>query len=73
LKQSLTEEVSALEKKLIEIQNEISAKKDHLISLDVSLMKDVSEIDQKIVANDMARSKILETIVTVINGIKTNL
>ncbi len=72
-KSNLSAEILALEKQLIEIQNQISVKKDQLASLDSSLLNDVSEIDQKIAANDMARAKILETIMTVVNGIKNNL
>ncbi|WP_108866776.1 hypothetical protein [Aquimarina aquimarini] len=72
-KDSLNAEVSQLEKKLIDIQNQISVKKDLLNSVDANLMSEVSEIDQKIVANDKARSKILETIVAVVDGIKNNL
>ncbi len=72
-KDALTNEITALEKQLLELQNKISQKKEKLQSLDVDLMTDVSEIDQKIIANDAARSKILETITTVIDGIKNNL
>ncbi|GGX16159.1 hypothetical protein [Aquimarina muelleri] len=72
-KDTLSVEISDLEKKLIEIQNQISVKKNMLQSLDADIMSEVSEIDQKIVANDKARSKILETIVAVVNGIKSNI
>lgn len=72
-KDNLSAEISALEKKLIEIQNQISTKKNELQSIDVDLMNEVSEIDQKIVANDAARTKILETITNVVDGIKNNL
>ncbi len=72
-KDSLNTEISDLEKKLIEIQNQISVKKDLLQSADTDFVSEVSEIDQKIVANDKARSKILETIGAVVEGIKSNL
>ncbi len=72
-KNTLNTEISDLEKRLIEIQNQISVKKDLLNSVDADMMSEISEIDQKIVANDKARSKILETIVAVVNGIKSNL
>jgi len=72
-KKNLTEEISKLEKQLLEIQNKVSQKKNELQSIDSDLITDISDIEQKIVANDMAKSKILETITTVINGIKTNL
>ncbi|WP_106791101.1 hypothetical protein [Aquimarina sp. Aq78] len=70
-KDTLNTEISDLEKKLIEIQNQISVKKNLLQSVDADV--EVSEIDQKIVANDKARSKILETIVAVVEGIKNNI
>ncbi len=71
-KKTLSDEISALEKNLMEIQNQISVKKNQLQSFD-SNVTDLSAIDQKIMANDAAKSKILETIVTVVNGIKNNL
>lgn len=72
-KDNLNSEISVLEKKLIEIQIQVSNKKNQLQSLDTELMSDVSEIDQKIIANDAARSKILATIQGVANGIKNNI
>ena len=72
-KESLSLEVSSLERKLMEIQNQISLKKNELQSLDDSQVSELAEIDQKIVANDQAKSKILETIMTVVNGIKSNI
>ncbi len=72
-KKNLTIEISDLEKQLINLQNKISNKKNQLQSGDANLMSEVAEIDQKIVANDMARTKILETISTVVDGIKNNI
>jgi len=72
-KDGLINEVAGLEKQLLEIQNQLSVKKNELNSIDGNMMTDVVEIDQKIVANDMAKSKILETINTVVDGIKNNL
>lgn len=72
-KDNLTSEISALEKKLMEIQNQISTKKTELQSIDVKLVAEVAEIDQKMVANDQAKTKILETIMEVVTGIKNNL
>lgn len=72
-KENLTAEISSLEKQLMEIQNKISNKRNELQSLDANLMSEVDEIDQKIVANDKARARILETITTVVEGIKNNI
>ena len=57
----------------MEIQNQISNKKNELHSIDANMISEVAEIDQKLVANEAARSKILETISAVTEGIKNNL
>ena len=70
-KESLTNEISRLEKKLMEIQNQISVKRNELQSMDSGA--EVADIDAKIQANDRARTKILENIKGVAEGIKNNL
>ena len=72
-KASLTTEVSQLEKQILQLQTQISDKKNQLQSIDSNLITDVSDIEQKIVANDLAKSKILDTIGAVVEGIKNNL
>ena len=72
-KESLTVEISKLEKQLMEIQNKISTKRNELQTIDTTTTSEVAEIDQKIVANEKARGKITETIMAVVNGIKNNL
>ncbi len=72
-KSNLTAEISALEKKLLEIQNQISEKKNELHSIDANMITDIADIDQKIIANDTARTKILETITSVVEGIKNHI
>ena len=72
-KDILTNEIVVLEKKLLEIQNQVSVKKNELESIDATMMSEIVEIDQKIVANDVAKTKILETITEVSEGIKNNL
>ncbi|GAA3510479.1 hypothetical protein GCM10022393_24950 [Aquimarina addita] len=71
-KDNLTSEISDLERQLLEIQTQIAHKRNQLDSID-SEMGNVAEIDQKIAANDTARTKILETIMTVVDGIKNNI
>jgi len=71
--ETLASEISKLEQQLLDIQNQISQKKNQLQSIDSELLTEVAEIEQKIVANNMAKSKILETITSVIDGIKNNL
>ncbi|MBK6264935.1 hypothetical protein JKA74_07795 [Marivirga sp. S37H4] len=72
-KENLVAEISSLEKQLRDIQNQISSKKKDLQSIDINMLAEVSEIDQKITANDVAKSKILDTIMVVVNGINKNI
>ncbi|MBU2997613.1 hypothetical protein KO500_14280 [Cellulophaga baltica] len=72
-KKELTTEISTLEKQILELQTQISNKKNILNSIDNDLVTEVSEIEQKIVANDIAKNKILETINTVVTGVNNNL
>lgn len=72
-KTRLTQEVSDLEKQILELQTKISQKKNSLQSSDSNLLSNVSDIEQKIVANDMAKAKILGAITKVVDGIKNNL
>ena len=72
-KKVLTSEISDLEKQILQLQTQISEKKNLLNSIDSDLLSEISEIEQKIVANDIAKTKILEIITTVVNGIKNNL
>lgn len=72
-KENLSSEISSLEKQILEMQTKASNLKNELQNLDAKLLSDASEIDQKINANDMAKTKILDTIQSVIDGIKNNL
>lgn len=72
-KENLNSEISNLEKQILEMQTKASNLKNELQNLDSGLLNEVSEIDQKISANDMAKIKILDTIQGVIDGIKNNL
>lgn len=72
-KESLNAEISSLERKIIEIQNQISTKKNELSSLDSTLLSEIEVIDQKLLANTLAKEKISDSINSVVNGIKTNI
>jgi len=72
-KETLSNEISQLEKQILELQTNVSNKKNQLQSIDANLITDVAEIEQKIVANDLAKTKILEAITGVVEGIKNNL
>lgn len=72
-KNSLISEIAVVEKQILKLQNELSSKKIKLEATDDSYMNEVSEIDQKIIANNIAKDKILQTITSVVEGIKVNL
>ena len=72
-KKTLATEIVDREKQIIKLQTEIGKKKNELQSVDSELLTEVSGVDQKIVANDMAKAKILDTITNVVDGIKNNL
>ncbi|WP_158975193.1 hypothetical protein [Cellulophaga sp. L1A9] len=70
---TLSKEVSELEKQILQLQTQASDKKNQLDALDNGTSSEMAEIEQKIVANDIAKTKILEIITTVADGIKINL
>ena len=72
-KAQLTNDIASLEKQIVEIKEQVARKKSELQSVDTSLIAEVSEIDQKITCNDIAKTKIEGAIVMVVNGIKNNL
>ncbi|ADV48960.1 hypothetical protein Celal_1651 [Cellulophaga algicola DSM 14237] len=72
-KKTLSEEVSELEKQILQLQTQASDKKNQLNALENGTSSEMAEIEQKIIANDIAKTKILEIITTVADGIKINL
>ncbi|QWX83763.1 hypothetical protein H0I23_15115 [Cellulophaga sp. HaHaR_3_176] len=72
-KKILSSEISELEKQILTLQTKISEKKNQLNSIDSGLLSETADIEQKIVANNIAKNKILETITVVVDGIKQNL
>lgn len=71
-KDNLTNEISALERQLLEIQTKLSNKKNALQAMEGGSMPELAEIDQKIAANDEAKNKILGAINMVVVGLKSN-
>lgn len=74
------EEESTLNSELMDINNEIARlntlkaqKESALSSIDAKYSPQITEIECKLMANDMARERILGTINTVVNGIKSNI
>lgn len=68
-KYNLSKSISDLEAKIIELQKELEAKKIELQKIDPLNMEQLSEIQLKMDANDLAKQKILTSINTVITGI----
>jgi len=72
-KDNLTNEISALERQLLEIQTKLNQKKNALQAMEGGSIPELNEIDQKIAANDQAKNKILSAINTVVAGLKSNI
>lgn len=72
-KKALSEEITGLEKQILQLQTQVGDKKNQLSALENGISSEISEIEQKIIANDIAKTKILEIITTVADGIKINL
>ena len=79
LKSKGTDE-SSLNNELTEINNEIARlnvlkgqKEAELAAIDGKYSPQITEVECKLMANDIARERILASITTVVNGIKTNL
>lgn len=68
-KYNLSKNISELEAKIIELQKELETKKMELQKIDPKNMEQLSEIQLKMEANDLAKQKILSSINTVITGI----
>ncbi|KQW96271.1 hypothetical protein [Flavobacterium sp. Root420] len=68
-KYNLSKSISDLEAKIIELQKELEAKKIELQKIDPVNMEQLSEIQLKMEANNLAKQKILTSINTVITGI----
>ncbi len=68
-KYNLSKSISDLEAKIIELQKELESKKIDLQKIDPVNMEQLSEIQLKMDANNLAKQKILTSINTVITGI----
>lgn len=66
---NLSKSISELEAKILELQKELEAKKIELQKIDPVNMEQLSEIQLKMEANNLAKQKILTSINTVITGI----
>ncbi|QSB27300.1 hypothetical protein [Flavobacterium sp. CLA17] len=68
-KYNLSKNIADLEAKIIELQKELEVKKTELQKIDPQNMEQLSEIQLKMEANNLAKQKILTSINTVITGI----
>jgi hypothetical protein len=66
---NLTKTIEELEAKIVQLQSELQIKKEELIKIDSGSREKYSEIQLKIEANNLAKSRILESINTVVTGI----
>jgi len=66
---NLTKTVEDLEAKITQLQAELQVKKEELAKIDSGSKEKYSEIHLKIEANNLAKSKILDSINTVVTGI----
>jgi len=68
-KYNLSKSISDLESSIVQLQKELEVKKAELQKMDPANRKELTEIQLKIEANDLAKEKILASINTVITGI----
>jgi hypothetical protein len=68
-KNNLSKAIQELESKIVQLQNELQAKQAELLKVDSGSREKYSEIQLKIAANNLAKSRLLESINTVITGI----
>ena len=68
-KNNLSKAIQELEVKIVQLQNELEARKAELLKIDSGSREKYSEIQLKVAANNLAKSRILESINTVITGI----
>ena len=69
-KKNLNKEVADLQKQISELQNILQSKAAELAHIDSEVTESFDDIKLKIAANDEAKQKILETINTVVAGVK---
>ncbi len=68
-KYNLSKSITDLESNIVQLQKELEAKKAELQKMDPANRKELTEIQLKIEANDLAKEKIMSSINTVITGI----
>jgi hypothetical protein len=68
-KYNLSKSITDLEANILQLQKELEGKKMELQKMDPANRKELTEIQLKIEANDLAREKLLSSINTVITGI----
>lgn len=70
---TINDQIESLKNQIIGKQTQLAEKQAQLSQIDVRYQPKAGEIDCKMMANDEAKNRILGTINTVVNGIKTNL
>jgi hypothetical protein len=69
-KEDLGKQVADLQAQIMKLQNDLQVKSMELERIDIDNKQQILEIQQKIEANNLAKQKILESINTVVAGIK---
>jgi len=69
----LTNELNGINNEIVRLNLEKSKKESQLSLIDSKYTPTLTDIECKIMANNIAKDKIVSTITTVVNGIKTNI
>lgn len=72
-RETLSSDLSALRARAAEIASEIAQKESALSEIDNKYKPTLDDIDCKLMANDLAKNRLVESITTVKNGITNNL
>lgn len=71
--QSLLGELNSMEKEFEQLRLKIQDRKDKLSAIGTTYEPNINEIDSKLIANDMAKNKIIQSIEQVKQGIANNI
>lgn len=72
-KEKLQSDVKTIQNKIALLQQELEQKSTLLQNFDASNFGKIQEIDQKILANDLSKDRIMQKISQIISGINTNI
>ena len=70
---ALVNELTLMKQQLEALQTQIQDRERKLSDIDGKYLPKINEVEQKLMANDMAKDKIVQSIITVQNGINSNI